>query len=318
VCRSIAHDSGFEFHGIKKLLSIQTIQRFSKSTADRRLQTDGGDMNMKRASFAVWVLFTALSLCIAAPNAAVAQEHEYEPYVGQQGKDVIWVPTSENLVQAMLNLAKVTSSDYVIDLGSGDGRIVIAAAKRGARAVGFEYNLDMVELSRKNAQEAGVADKATFVNADLFESDFSKATVVTMYLLPTLNKRLRPKILDLKPGTRVVSHSFDMEDWSPDQKIEQDGGTAYLWIVPAKVEGVWKLRTDSGTAELKLAQKFQFIEGTETENGKELAIQNGKIDGDHVTFNVGGSEYSGRVNHNSIQGTVKSNGLERKWSAVRS
>lgn len=181
-----------------------------------------------------YVALITLFLGFASINASA---QEFEPSIGQEGKDVIWVPTPDSLVEAMLDVAKVTPSDYVIDLGSGDGRIVIAAAKRGARAVGFEFNPDMVALSRRNAEKEGVSDKATFVNADLFESDFSKATVITMYLLPQLNLKLRPKLLDLKPGTRIVSHAFTMGEWNPDKTVEREGRTAYLWIVPAKTEG---------------------------------------------------------------------------------
>src|SRR5918992_5999257 len=139
---------------------------------------------------------------------ALAQTTTYEPSVGQEGKDVVWVPTPQVLVDKMLDMAKVTPSDYVIDLGSGDGRTVITAAKRGARAHGIEYNRDMVELSKRNAEKEGVSGKATFAQADLFKSDFSQASVITMFLLPDINLKLRPKILDLKPGTRVVSNSF--------------------------------------------------------------------------------------------------------------
>jgi SAM-dependent methyltransferase len=186
-----------------------------------------------------------LSLCVIAAGAYAqtqTSQKPFEPQVGQAGKDVVWVPTSQALVDKMLDMAKVTSQDYVIDLGSGDGRTVITAAKRGARALGIEYNPDMVELSRRNAIAAGVTEKATFVKADLFESDFSQATVITMFLLPQINLRLRPKILDLKPGTRVASNTFTMEEWQPDQ-TETVGGdcsswcTALFWIVPAKVEG---------------------------------------------------------------------------------
>src|SRR3954463_2181146 len=153
----------------------------------------------------------------AAWAQATATQAPYEPKVGQAGKDVVWVPTPQALVNKMLDMAKVTPSDYLIDLGSGDGRTVITAAKRGLKALGIEYNPDMVALSQRNAAAAGVSDKATFVKADIFESDFSKATVITMFLLPSLNLQLRPKLLDLAPGTRVVSNSFRMEAWEPDQ-----------------------------------------------------------------------------------------------------
>jgi SAM-dependent methyltransferase len=214
-------------------------------------------------------------------------------------------------------LAKVTPDDYVIDLGSGDGRIVIAAAKRGAHAVGYEFNPDMVQLSQQNAEKAGVSGKATFVNADLFTADLNKATVITMYLLPQLNMRLRPTILGLKPGTRVVSHAFTMEDWQYDQSVEKEGRTAYLWIVPAKVEGVWIWQTGPGNAELKLTQAFQNIQGSLRADGKETSLKNGKLVGDHISFAAGDQEYAGRVSGKTIEGTVKSGGREQKWSAVK-
>src|SRR5688572_3565605 len=192
------------------------------------------------------VLALALSLLAAGVFAQRQQAKEYEPEVGQAGKDVVWVPTSNSLVDKMLDVAKVTASDYVIDLGSGDGRTVIAAAKRGAKAHGVEYNPDMVELARRNAAEAGVSDRATFTQADLFETDFSKATVLTLFLLPDINIRLRPKVLDMKPGTRVVSNSFTMGEWTADETIASPPDcksfcTAYFWIVPAKVDGQWRL-----------------------------------------------------------------------------
>src|SRR5580765_2969982 len=191
----------------------------------------------------------SLSLVFVAATAfaqATATQKPFEPQVGQAGKDVVCVPTSQTLVDKMLDLAKVTAQDYVMDLGSGDGRTVITAAKRGARAMGIEYNPEMVDLSRKNAIAAGVGEKATFVKADLFETDFSQATVITMFLLPQINLKLRPKILNLKPGTRIVSNSFTMGDWAgEDTVIAKDGSisycTAYLWNVLAKVEGSWKI-----------------------------------------------------------------------------
>lgn len=178
----------------------------------------------------------------AAPSAQI----EFTPEVGQPGKDVIWVPTGQTLVNKMLEMAKLAAQDFLIDLGSGDGRTVITAVKRGARAHGIEYNPDMVELAKRNAAKEGVADKATFVQADIFASDFSKATVLTLFLLPELNVKLRPTILNMRPGTRVVSNSFQMGDWKPDQSATVTGDcgswcTAHLWIVPAKVAGTWKL-----------------------------------------------------------------------------
>ena len=256
------------------------------------------------------VFALSLSLLAAAVCAQPAKK-DFEPQVGQEGKDVIWVPTPQGLVDKMLDMAKVTSSDYVIDLGSGDGRTVITAAKRGARAQGIEYNPDMVELSTKNAEKAGVSDKAKFSKADIFESDFSQATVITMYLLPTLNVKLRPKILDLKPGTRIVSHAFTMEDWTADQTDTFDGRTAYLWIVPAKVEGTWQL----GQGELSLKQMYQMVTGS-LKNGAGSIPVNGKLRGDQLTLTAGNADYTGRVDGNKIEGTVKGS-TSGSWTATR-
>jgi SAM-dependent methyltransferase len=202
----------------------------------------------------------------------------------------------------MLDMAKVTPQDYVIDLGSGDGRTVIAAAKRGAKALGIEYNPDMVELSKRNAAKEGVSDKANFVKADLFESDFSQATVITMFLLPDINLRLRPKILDLKPGTRIVSNSFTMGEWTADETASVKDScasycTAYLWIVPAKVEGTWKLPQ----GELALKQTFQTVSGTLKSGANPAQISNGKLNGDQITFTAGGTQYRGHVSGNTME-----------------
>lgn len=261
------------------------------------------------------------ALCLAWAVAcgfspAQAAQGEYQPEVGQEGKDVVWVPTPQVLVDKMLDMAKVTPKDYVIDLGSGDGRTVITAAKRGAKALGIEYNPEMVELSKRNAAKEGVTDKATFMKADLFESDFSHATVITMFLLPSINMKLRPKILDLKPGTRIVANSFDMEDWKPDETAKVDGCsnwcTAYLWIVPAKVGGTWNLPQ----GELTLKQTFQMISGTLKSGNNTAQITNGKLNGDQITFTAGGAQYTGHVSGNSIEGTVKG-GSNGKWRATR-
>src|SRR3954468_17324613 len=185
-----------------------------------------------------FLFLLCLSSAVVAGFAQAQPAKEYEPQVGQEGKDVVWVPTPQALVDKMLDMAKVTPKDFVMDLGSGDGRTVITAAKRGARAQGIEYNPDMVELAKRNAAKEGISDKATFVKADLFETDFSQASVITMFLLPDINLKLRPKILDLKPGTRIVSNTFTMDDWSPDETSTVGGDcsawcTALFWLVPA-------------------------------------------------------------------------------------
>jgi hypothetical protein len=264
-----------------------------------------------------FVVAFGLSLLTAGSLAQTTQQEEFQPQVGQAGKDVVWVPTQQDLVEKMLDMAKVTPKDYVIDLGSGDGRTVITAAKRGARSHGIEYNPDMVELSKRNAVQAGVSDKATFAKADLFESDFSKATVLTLFLLPDINIRLRPKILDMPPGTRVVSNSFTMEDWESDEKVTLESGcstwcTAYLWIVPAKVGGKWKLPE----GEITFEQQFQKITGTFVSGGKNSPVS-GKLLGDQIHFTAGGTEYSGRVNGNSIAGSLKSGSKNAAWQATR-
>ncbi len=254
-----------------------------------------------------------------APVQPQAQKsQEYVPEEGQEGKDVIWLPTADAHVARMLDMAKVKASDHVIDLGSGDGRTVLAAARRGAKAHGIEYNPDMVTLSQRRAQQAGLAERATFEKADIFETDFTKATVLTLFLLPELNLKLRPKILDMKPGTRVVSNTFDMGEWKAD-KVSQSKAkcsqycTGYLWIVPAKVAGNW---TMGNGATLKLEQSFQFVTGTLTrKNGKSIPIKGGKLDGDRIRFTTGGRTYSGRVSADSIQGVAKRKG--GGWKATR-
>jgi precorrin-6B methylase 2 len=271
-----------------------------------------------RTPFAALTL--SLSFALAATAFAQAPQTEFKPQVGQAGKDVVWVPTSQALVDKMLDMAKVTPNDYVMDLGSGDGRTVITAAKRGARATGIEYNPNMVELSKKNAAAAGVGEKAQFVRADLFETDLSQATVITMFLLPSINVRLRPKILDLKPGTRVVSNSFTMGEWQDDetQTVDSTQGcstycTAHFWIVPAKVQGTWKL----GDGELALKQEFQMVSGTYSTGGRNFAIANGKLRGDQLHFIANGVEYSARVNGGLIEGTTKGGSGSTRFQATR-
>ena len=258
------------------------------------------------------LILVALFLSLHVPLASAQPAKDYQPSIGQEGKDVIWVPTPQALVDKMLDLAKVTPKDYVIDLGSGDGRTVITAAKRGAKALGIEYNPDMVELSKRTAAKEGVSDRASFVKADLFESDFSQAQVISMFLLSSINLKLRPKILDLKPGTRIVSNTFDMADWKPDETATVPGCnswcTAHLWIVPAKAEGTWNLPQ----GELAIKQTFQMISGT-LKSGNTVTPINGKLNGEQISFTAGGTQYIGQVNGNSMEGSARGS----KWSATR-
>jgi SAM-dependent methyltransferase len=270
---------------------------------------------MSVARYASRCLSTLIFSAIAVCAFAQAPSAEFTPEVGQSGKDVVWVPSPQELVDKMLDMAKVTPNDYVIDLGSGDGRTVITAAKRGARALGVEFNPDMVALSKRNAAKAGVSDKASFVEADIFRTDLSPASVITLFLLTDLNLKLRPTILTLKPGTRIVSNTFRMGDWEPDQTVELGCDTyctAYLWIVPARVEGRWK----TAQGELALKQEYQKVSGTLKSRNVSAPIFRGSLRGDQISFMAAGAEYRGRVNAGTIEGTVKSAGKSTSWKAT--
>jgi hypothetical protein len=273
-------------------------------------------------------LAAALSLSVASAQpakqtakepakAAKSKTEEYVPQSGQAGKDVVWVPTPQALVDRMLDMARVTKDDYVVDLGSGDGRTVITAGKRGVKAKGIEYNPDMVALSKRNAEKEGVANVVEFVRGDIFESNFSDATVITLFLLPSLNVKLRPILLDMKPGTRVVSNSFDMGDWTPDQTIEAGGDCsawcrAHFWMIPAKVEGVWQ----TPIGELKLEQKYQMLSGS-LQIGESRAPVIGKLVGSDIVFSAGRNIFTGKVNGATIEGTATDSGKESKWTIKR-
>ncbi|HEY6821223.1 MAG TPA: class I SAM-dependent methyltransferase [Burkholderiales bacterium] len=247
---------------------------------------------------------TIVVALIAAPAWAQTAPSTFQPEVGQAGKDVVWVPTPQVLVDKMLDMAKLTPKDFLMDLGSGDGRTVITAAKRGARAVGIEYNPDMVELSRRNALQAGVGDKAAFMKADLFETDLSKATVITMFLLPDINLKLRPKLLALKPGTRIVSNSFTMGEWKADESAHLGANegcveswcTALLWIIPAQVAGTWKV----APGELTLTQDFQMLSGT-LKTPERIVPVEGKVTGDQVIVTAAGKVYQGRMHGKALE-----------------
>jgi len=243
---------------------------------------------------------------------------DYQPEQGQEGKDVRWFPTPEILVEKMLDMAGITPSDFLIDLGSGDGRTVITAAKRGVRGIGIEYNPDLVELSKRKAAEEGVANKVEFIKADLFDYDFSRATVVTMFLLPEINLRLRPKLLKMKPGTRVVSTTFTMQDWQYDDKVTIDDKssqwtTAYFWIVPANIAGTWKFNG----GDLKLTQKFQMVSGEITRDGKVSRITGGRLRGNDLTFSADGITYQCSLNGSTLRGVAINNGLKTDWLAQK-
>lgn len=262
-------------------------------------------------------LFLALCFVLFASGAIAAEANEatekpWEPVVGQEGRDVVWVPTPFVLVEKMLDMAKVTPQDFVMDLGSGDGRNVIAAAKRGARALGVEFNPKMVELSKQLAAKEGVADKATFVEGDMYEADISQATVMALFLLTENLNKLAPKFLGLRPGARIVINGFGIDGWEPDETSRADGDcgswcTAHLFYVPAKVAGTWRLPQ----GELTLEQSYQKLSGTLSSGGTRMPITNGRMRGDEITFTAGGTKYTGRVSEDAMLGD---NGT---WRGVR-
>jgi hypothetical protein len=272
--------------------------------------------HVRRSVVVFWLLIAAAP--VFAQTTQDTKPQPFQPQVGQRGKDVVWVPTPQALVDKMLDMAKVTPQDFVMDLGSGDGRTVITAAKRGARAQGIEYNSDMVDLSKQNAAREGVSGRAEFIKADLFETDFSKATVITMFLLPDINLKLRPKILDLEPGTRIVSNSFTMEDWNADEiaTVGEDCTTwctALLWIVPAKADGVWTLPG----GELALKQDFQMVSGTLRLGSESTPLTDGRLRGDQIAFTAGTTKYTGTVHGTSMAGTATTGTTTSQWSATR-
>jgi hypothetical protein len=249
----------------------------------------------------------------ATPDATA--KPSFEPKVGQPGKDVMWVPTNQALVNRMLDMAKLTPQDRLVNLGSGDGRTVITAAKRGATARGIEFNPDMVALARRTAAAEGVESRASFEQADIFQSDFKNATVVTLFLLPELNESLRPTLLAMKPGTRIVSNTFLMGDWEPDESAQVTQGCAtycmaHRWVVPAQVAGGWRI----GNQQLALHQQYQIVSGSLREGTSTLPITNGRLDGERIRFTAGGRRYVGEVSGNAIRGMT--NGT-MPWTATR-
>lgn len=257
-------------------------------------------------------LLVLLSVMLGASGVPQGTSQPAAPRLNQPGKDVQWVPTPPALVEKMLDLAKVTPKDRLVDLGSGDGVLVIAAAKRGLRARGIEYDRGLVDYSKRKAEEAGVSTRTHFVRGDIFKTDFSDATVVTTFLLPSMNLRLRPTFLAMKPGTRIVANTFAIADWEPDETVSVEPCErwckALLWIVPAHVGGTW--RTPKG--ELSLTQKFQMLSGT---LGKE-PIAHGRLRGDEIAFTVGDTAYTGHVDDTRMQVRAMVNGQPVAWTAV--
>src|SRR3954465_10960557 len=272
------------------------------------------------------ILRAALLAAFLVPFTASAQK--FEPQVGQAGKDAMWVPTPGEVVERMLTMAQTGPNDIHFDLGAGDGKIAIMAAKKfGAKATGIEYNPDMVKYANEKAQAAGVAGvgpgKATIRQGDIFATDFSSATVITLYLLPSLNMKLRPTLLQMRPGTRVVSHSFTMEDWEADEISSMDGRRAYFWVVPANVMGAWQLESGGQTTELSIDQTFQKISGSVKLGTTLGGLREPRLNGANIAFayvDQAGTrrDFSGRVNGGRMEGSFRDDkGGEGRWSATK-
>ena len=266
------------------------------------------------------ISFILCSALLAASAGAQQPAKPFEPVSGQAGKDVVWVPSPPEMVNKMMEMANVTAADFVIDLGSGDGRNVIAAAKLGARALGVEYNPNMVALSRRLAQEAGVADKAQFVEADMYTYDISKASVMALFLLPVNMNKLAPKFFNLAPGARIVGNTFGIDGWEPDERVSLPPASeceswceVLLWIVPAKVAGTWTMSNGAIT----LTQEYQMVQGSVTIAGATEMVKMGRLRGDEITFTAGDAGYRGRVTGNSIEGTITTSSGVAPWRASR-
>jgi hypothetical protein len=260
------------------------------------------------------ILLTSwLNLACSSTAAPATGASAYEPVRGQAGKDVIWIPTPEGLIDKMLTAAKVSDQDKLFDLGAGDGIIAITAARKyGAQAVGIEYNPDMAQFARRKVAEAGLTNKVRIITGDIFQEDFSSASVVTLYLMPHLNLKLRPILLKMKPGTRVVSHAFTMGEWEPDETMSHQHSQAFFWVVPAQIEGAWVMTgLEGGPMRLSLSQTFQNIGGILTRGGQTHAMVGARLRGDEVKFQFITQDrkvhaFSGRVEGRRITGTVVS------------
>jgi len=261
-------------------------------------------------------LLASVLLCLSLFAPACATQDQpaghLQPIVGQPGKDVVWVPTPYRLIERMLQMADTTGKDVVVDLGSGDGRIPITAAKKfGARSLGIEYEADLVQLSRRSAAREGVADRVRFLRQDLFETDLSEATVVTLYVNAEIMLALRPRLLGLKPDTRVVSHQFTLGDWEADEEAIVEGTSAYLWVVPAKAEGKWQLRLGQDIYELQLQQEYQILRGLAEHQGKRSPVFSARLRGADIRFlfvdrNGDPRSFSGRVTGDAMEGASPS------------
>jgi SAM-dependent methyltransferase len=301
-------------------LYMRSRDRIKKKRAHNSCQRSSGPSlggAFKRALHTSSFLFVLLSGWLSGAAWGQSPQAPYTPTMGQKGKDVVWIPSPPGMVEKMLDMAHVTPLDYVIDLGSGDGRNVIAAAKRGARALGVEYNPDLVELSRRTAASEGVADRVTFVQGDMFEADISQATALILFLIPSNLTKLASKFFALQPGTRIVSNTYEIGGgWEPDEterlSLCASWCGAHLYVVPAKVAGTWRLSEGN----LTLEQDFQYIYGTFELDGITVRIDDGRLRGDEIRFTINAVEYSGRVSAESMEGTARGR-TTSTWTAKR-
>jgi SAM-dependent methyltransferase len=302
-----------------------------------------GQSLMRGSSLARWSLALCSALArmilvggLVGPAVAAevpASEYAYEPVIGMPGKDVVWVPTPLPVIDFMLDMAKATPKDFIVDLGSGDGRIVLGAAKRGIRALGVELNPDLVQLAREEAVRLGVSEHAQFVVQDMFQTDLSPVSVLMTYLLPHLNQRVRPQLLaQMKPGSRVVTYAFHMGEWQPDEVAQLNGLTVHLWIVPAAAMGEWRWSHDgigfSRDYAMNVRQKFQFIEGQASTKTSPVYLRDMKLEGDRISFtlteeagsSLAQTRYEGRIDGDVITGAARTNNqtTSRAWRATRS
>ena len=274
-------------------------------------------MTLQRSTLAA-IVSIALAGGSQAQTPSSTAEKPYEPTVGMAGKDSVWVPTPPSLIEKMLDHASVTADDFVMDLGSGDGRAIIAAARRGARGLGIEYNPDLVEYSKREAAAAGVGERAAFAQGDMYESDISKATVLTLFLLPSNLEKLASKFMELPPGTRIVANTFWVPGWTPDDtlKLQEDCEswcTSHLVIIPARVQGEWRVADGM----LALTQTYQQVDGTYTADGRPSEAVKGSLRGTDITLTIGGTEYRGTVKGGTMELAPKSEGTGRKLVATR-
>ena len=303
------------------IISLAFLSREKEICGAGQRYTRGASRLKLKADIRQIAARSMLAACLAlsaGTHAAQPSAKPYEPTYGQEGKDVVWVPTPEVVVEMMLDVARVTPRDFVMDLGSGDGRNVIGAAKRGARALGVEYNADLVEHSRRAAAAVGMSGRARFVQGDMYAADISAASVLALFLLPDNLRRLTPKFLDLKPGSRIVSNTYEIPGWSADDSVTvRDTCMAFcavfLYVVPAQVAGIWRM----AEGEFALQQDFQRFTGTFELSGINLPVEDGVLNGAEIRFTVNGVEYAGRVDGDTMEGTAKGRTTRAAWRAVR-